>query len=67
MNVGDLVKLNLGSPSGLAPAMHGEWGFGLVIGFVESNIPNHPPWVKVYWGALNHTSKGPTSYYKVIK
>ena len=41
--------------------------FGLIIGFVDSGIPNNHLWVHVYWGAWNHTSQGPTSYFEVIK
>lgn len=64
MNIGDLVKYAEGMPQNNIP---GKWGFGLVIGFVESGMPNHYPWILVYWGAWNHTSQGPVSYFEVIK
>ena len=43
-----------------------DWGRGVVLGFVDSGMPNHLPWAVVHWGKWNKTSQGPVTYFKVI-
>ena len=64
MKIGDLVKYNKGVPSG---NIVGNYGLGLIIGFVDSGMPNHVPWIKVYWGKWESTTQGPPCYFKVIR
>ena len=64
MKLGDLVKYTGGVPYG---NFRGNYGLGLVIGFVDSRLPNHETWIKVYWGKWESTSQGPPCYFEVIE
>jgi len=56
MNKGDLVEMKS------RPAV----GVGIIIGFEDIGIPNHYPWVKVYWGKCNRIDTGPMSYFSKV-
>ena len=63
MNVGDIVKY---SGSVLREDYSDSYGSGMVVDFVESGLPNHFPWIKIYWGAWNCITQGPPADFEVI-
>ena len=62
MNIGDLVTFK----DSMSTGDTSNWGIGLVIGFVDSGLPNHYPWIVVFWGKWKATSRGPSHYFKGV-
>ena len=56
MKIGDLVEYEKDT----------HWGVGIIIGFVDSGLPNHYPWVKVHFGKWNCTNPSPVNYLRRI-
>ena len=57
MQIGDLVKYE---------NEDSHWGVGIIIGFIDSGLPNHYPWVEVHFGKWNCINPSPVNYLRRI-
>jgi len=63
MNVGDIVKYSV---SAWGEDYSDSYGSGLVIDFVDSEISNNFPWIKIYWGSWNSITQGPKTDFELL-